>query len=372
MRLPAATIPLLLLLLAAACAADSSPRALPAATAVETVFVSESFVDDEIDSLAVWLGAAGETWLIATAKRPHRLLVFDARNGRRLQEVGGYGDARGRFHRPNGIAIAGDLLLVAERDNRRVQVMTLPGFESLGWFGDDVLRSPYGLWVTQVDEHRFRVFVTDSYMDVGIVVPAESRLDRRVREWILSRSAEGFQAQLVNTFGPTRAPGALRVVESIWGDVALGILLIAEEDMSRHGREVGLKVFDLDGAFQERIVGVEHFASQPEGIALWQCADGSGYWLASDQSLSDQRFLVFDRRSFEYLGAFRNEGVSNTDGIWLQQEAIEGFPYGALYVVNDDHAVAAFDWRSIASALGLADDCGLERRPPTSPTETAE
>ncbi|HRQ64161.1 MAG TPA: phytase [Xanthomonadaceae bacterium] len=361
MRLPAATLPLLLmLLLVTACATLPPPRATPDATAVEVAFVSESFPEDEIDSLAVWKGAAGERWLIATSKRANRLLVFDARDGRRLRRVGRYGDARGRFHRPNGIAIAGDLLLVAERDNRRVQVMTLPDFRSLGWFGDEVLRSPYGLWVMPVDEHRFRVFVTDSYMDVGIVVPAESRLDRRVREWSLSHTAEGVRAELAHTFGPTRAPGALRIVESIWGDAARGILLIAEEDMSRHGREVGLKVFGLDGAFQKRIVGVEHFAGQPEGIALWQCADGTGYWLASDQSSTGQRFLVFDRPSFDFLGAFHNEGISNTDGIWLQQEAIEGFPYGALYVVNDDQAVAAFDWRSIASALGLAEQCGSD------------
>jgi 3-phytase len=34
---------------------------------------------------------------------------------------------------------------------------------------------------------------------------------------------------------------------------------------------------------------------------------------------------------------------------------LPGFPAGAFFAVHDDQAVAAFDWRDIASELGLTD-----------------
>ena len=49
--------------------------------------------------------------------------------------------------------------------------------------------------------------------------------------------------------------------------------------------------------------------------------------------------------------------MSNTDGIVLHPGASPRFPYGALYVVNDDSGIAAFDWRDIAAALNLWLDC---------------
>jgi 3-phytase len=348
------------LLFLAACAqplargADASP---PVAE-VPPAFVSAATPEDELDSVAFWQGRAGELWLIASAKRSHRLRVYDARHGGDLGTVGGPGRGLGEFGRPNGLAVAGDLLLVAERDNRRVQVLALPGFEPLGSFGEEVLGAPYGLWTTPRGDGGFRVFVTDSYMDPGILVPPPSRLDRRVREWRLERSGEGIASELVNTFGPQRAPGALRVVESIWGDPEHDRLLIAEEDMSRHGRELGLKLFSLDGRFLDRIVGVQDFTGQPEGISLWRCGDGSGYWVVSDQNHSAQRYLVYERRSLDLVGAFGSPRIRNTDGIWLHQEPLPGFPAGALFVVHDDKAVAGFDWRAIAAALGLPERCG--------------
>jgi 3-phytase len=323
---------------------------------VEPRFISSASAADQLDSLTLWLGPEGQHWLIITAKRSHRLRVIDARDGADIAWVGGHGRELGRFDRPNGIFAVDDMLLVVERDNARVQVLSLPDFTPLGSFGESLLVSPYGLWLTPAaDGHR--VFLTDSYQDPGIVVPAEDRLDRRLREFHLRRNGDHVEATLANTFGPTVAPGALRVVESVWGDPALQRLLVAEEDLSRAGSEMGLKLFGFDGTFQDRILGVEQFGGQPEGITLWQCADGSGYWLASDQSDTQQRFLVFDRGTLSFLGAFGSDRVSNSDGIWLHQGAIEGFPFGAFYATHDDQAIAAFDWRAVASALGLAERC---------------
>jgi 3-phytase len=350
--------------LLAACAA--LPRSMPPdAVAVDIAFRSALTPEHNVDSLATWRGPQGQAWLIATAKASDRLLVYDARDGRLLRTVGESGSGDGQFRRPNGIFVIDDLAIVVERDNARVQVLELPSFRSLGSFGENVLRLPYGIWVDTVPAGWYRIYVTDDYRLADKEVPPLEALDQRVQVWQVRRRSERdrpaageLRVRYARAFGPTEAPGALRVVESIWGDRANLNLLVAEEDESLRGTEAGLKLFTMDGHFKGRVVGNDVFQGQPEGIALWACDDGGGYWLAADQSPRGNRFVVFERRSFDYLGAFYSTQVSNSDGIWLHQRPIAGFDAGALFVVHDDQGVAAFDWRAIAAALDLQASCG--------------
>ncbi len=346
-----------LAVLGVACA--SAPPAPPPADArVDIAFLTEPRPEDHIDSATLWSGIDGERWLIASGKSSDTLLVYDASSGRLLREVGGSGNGLGQFRRPIGVFAIDELLFVVERDNARVQVLTLPAFEPVGEFGSPTLRRPYGLWIDTVPVGWYRVYVTDDYRLSGKVVPPDAELGKRVQVWQVRRRAEGdLRARYARALGPTEPPGALRAVESIHGDRTNLNLLIAEEDETRRGSETGLKLFTMDGIFKDRVVGVDDFRGQPEGIALWACDDGSGYWLAADQSRAATRFLVFDRRSLELSGSFHSPQVSNTDGIWLHQQAIEGFPEGVLYVLHDDQAVAAIDWRAIADAVGLRRNC---------------
>jgi 3-phytase len=94
----------------------------------------------DVDSLAFWPNPAGPPWLLVTQKDLSYILVLDATTGELLERVGGMGDELGKFNRPNGIAVTGDLVLVVERDARRVQVLRLPDFEPLGTFGEDLLK----------------------------------------------------------------------------------------------------------------------------------------------------------------------------------------------------------------------------------------
>ena len=157
----AAAVALLAVLISACSTTGPTPTA-PLATAaaapeLRTVlerFVSAESAQDELDSLATWPTEDGRTWLIATAKSSHRLVVFDADTGERLREVGGEGQAPGEFKRPNGIAVYGDMLFVVERDNHRVQVLSLPDFKPLGSFGEQQLRSPYGLWLAEPEGNQ--------------------------------------------------------------------------------------------------------------------------------------------------------------------------------------------------------------------------
>lgn len=344
-----------------ACTTASRPANVPpttqAAPAVSTVaerYVSAETPQDELDSLATWPTEDGRTWLIASAKSTHRLVVFDADSGERLREVGKEGASPGEFDRPNGLAVYGDQLFVVERDNHRVQVLRLPGFEHVLTFAADDLVKPYGLWVNRVGE-GYELYVTDSY-DKGEdaqgndILPPLAELDRRVHRYALDRDGDGFSARALGAFGDATPEGALRVVESVWGDAANDRLLIAEEDET-YANE--LKVYDLAGKFSGRTIGRDVFKAQSEGIMLKTCADGGGWWITTEQGKGRTVFHLFDRRTLEHTGAVAGRTVANTDGIWLDQRASPRFPDGVLYAVHDDQGVAAIDWRDIAGALSL-------------------
>ncbi len=328
-------------------------------TTVAEAFLTANTPAENTDSPASWTDAAGKTLLIATAKDTHRLTVYDGDTGAHIRDIGGEGLALGEFNRPNGIAVLDDLLFVVERDNRRVQVLQLPGFESLGAFGQDELRQPYGLWVHRLADGSTEVLVSDNYMSPANedLPPPLAELDERIKRYRLDATAlaDGeVQAQLAGMFGDTTAAGAIRIAESLLGDPAHDRLLISEEDQA--GGTL-LREYALDGKFRGRNIGADMFQAQAEGIALWQCNDGSGYWIATDQFADRSLFHVFDRISLEHLGVFAGSTVANTDGVWLHQAPTTRFPAGVFYAVNDDQGVGAFDWRDIARALELKATC---------------
>jgi 3-phytase len=306
-----------------------------------------------LDSPAVWTGAQG-SWVIATAKDPHDLWVFDASSGALLRRVGGPGSELGRFQRPNGIAVAGDLLLVVERDNRRVQLLSLPDFHPLGAFGEEDLIRPYGITLYEAEDDALHLFVTDDYgneVDPPEGGIPEGDFTERVKHFVLQRRDGAFQARLVRAFGEADGPGALRVVESIQVDEVHGILLVADE----HAAD--LKVYDLDGRYLERDVGADLYRfGDPEGVMLYRCGN-AGYWILTDQGPDLTVFHILDRESFQHLGSFTGAVTANTDGISLVQEGIPGLGDGALFAVHDDGGLTAFAWQDISRALGLRSGC---------------
>ena len=142
------------------------PKPDPAHLSAGIVSIPERWVSDwdttaNLDSPAFWTGNE-ESWVITTAKGTHDLWIHDAETGALLQRVGSQGTAPGEFNYPNGIAVVDDLLLVIERDNHRVQMLSLPGFDPLGWFGENDLLRPYGVALHPAGE-GWDVFITDDY-----------------------------------------------------------------------------------------------------------------------------------------------------------------------------------------------------------------
>src|SRR3546814_10814021 len=85
------------------------------------------------------------------------------------------------------------LPILVERDNRRVQVLRLPGFSHVASFGNDEFEKPYGIWVNRTG-NGYEVYVTDAYMagkdaQGEDILPPLAQLDRRVHRFAV-RSEE--------------------------------------------------------------------------------------------------------------------------------------------------------------------------------------
>jgi len=240
-----------------------------------------------------------------------------------------------------------------------IAVLALPSLATVATFGERELQQPYGLFIRELSAGEREVLVTDAYM-IGEdakgddIPPPLAELDRRVQRYRVR--VEGDKVTAVNSgaFGDTTAAGAIRVPESLWGDVANDRLLISEEDVATG---TAYRDYTLAGEFRGGTMGLGRFKAQAEGVTLWSCPDGSGYWLTTDQFKDRSLFHVFDRKTLQHVGAFAGHSVANTDGVWLQQAATARFPQGVFYAVHDDMGVGAFDWRDISAALGLKGSC---------------
>jgi 3-phytase len=332
-----------------AAAEDYAAAAIPV---IAWVWQSPRDTLDNIDSPAVWHGPGGEHWVISTAKETDVLVISDATTGAEVRRIGGEGRAPGRLDRPNGIAVVDDFAFVVERDNARVQVFALPGFESRGTYGEADLTFPYGIAIVRNGPGSYETYVTDNYEREEDVVPADSLLGERIRHYSVTVSPGRVTAALTNTFGATEGEGVLRFVESLAVDPLHDRLLVAEE---QEGASM-LKAYTLGGTFRGEIVPAKFFPYQAEGIVLYEC-DDEGYWVATDQSEIVNTFHVFDRMTLAHMGSFRAEGVLNTDGIALTQTPFPDFESGAFFAVHNDGNVAALRWSDIATPLRLRADC---------------
>lgn len=325
---------------------------------IKEVFHTDRDEGDNVDSPAIWHGPDGQNWLLATAKEGNSIIVYDAIDGSFIDRFGDGGSGEGQFERPNGISVIDDLVLVVERDNQRVQVFRLPEFTSIGYFGseglDDGLKYPYGLAIDRTAENSYELYVTDNYNPYLEGYPAEGELDKRIHHFRITVNGNSIVSEQLNIFGEVYNEGTLHKVESLWTDREYNRLLIAEEWYA----DRSIKVYDLDGNYTGKKIGKEYFDYEPEGIALYKCDDGSGYWIFTDQhESSGNKFQVFDRETLEYIGGFRGEITRNTDGIWLTQKSFGDFEHGAFFPVHDDGSVTAISWTDIDRELSLNRSC---------------
>ena len=302
---------------------------------MKEAFLTEGDEAKKVDSLATWHGPKGEHWLIVTAEEGHALLIYDAFDGRFIKRVGELGSKLGQFNRPNGISVIGDKVFVVERDNQRVQVLTLPDFFKLGSFGTEQLVHPYGLYIWPKNEHEMTVYVTDNYETESVKKPTLAELGRRVHVYdVTTIEVDSVEAEWLKSFGDTSGAGVLNGVKSIFGDPAHDQLMIGDEEISADGQSI--KVYSLSGDYLNKAIGRGIFKNEPEGIALWETGPTSGYWFFTDQGKRLNLYHVYDRATLQHVGTFQGEVTMNTNGVWLDATPSERFPRGAFYVIHND------------------------------------
>lgn len=310
---------------------------------ISEYFITQRQASLNVDSVAVWHNRDTH-WLIATAKSGHVLPVYDALTGEFIKEIGKPGFELGQLQRPNGIAVVDNLVFVTERDNKRMQIFSLPDGHSIG-VTEGVMQKPYGIAVIRSEGDSYDVYITDNYAEHE---NADKIGAKKVHHYRVTPAAQ-TQISLVKTFGDEDGPGKLCKVESIAIDKAHNRLIIADE----HAEQKNIKIYTLDGIFTGQVVGKGLFKYEPEGIALYEIGANDGYIVATDQDRNDNRFYLFDRDSLAYLKTIKGKFVKNTDGIAIVNRPFGPFKSGAFYAVHDDGNICAYDWHKLAHMCGL-------------------
>jgi len=298
--------------------------------------------------------------------------------------------------RPNGVFLfptlnnqPPSLVAVVERDGHKVQILSLPSFQPVYTFGQNVLKRPYGLAIqslsmNQIDKEKkvrtekYRIFVTDNFMEQQYdavkgkmsfsKLPPIDELDGRVKVFLATveinsendNAVRVASVQYERSFGENEVGdrGVLKVVESIVVDPQYNRLLIADE----HESSWDVKIYDLDTLrFSGDTLGnkmdetqLMKFNAEPEGIALYACSPTEGYYIFTEQLLSLTRFHVLNRRDFKYLGTFTGHVTRKTDGIAVTNQSFGEYKGGMFVAIHDDSSVSAWKWSDIADALGLS------------------
>lgn len=163
-----------------------------------------------------------------------------------------------------------------------------------------------------------------------------------VRQWRVDGSAAQVRTTLVRELTDV----SMGVAEGFVADDLLGYVYFAEEDRGIHKYHA-----DPDAAVRTRLAffgSEDGSVADREGLALYACADASGYLVLSSQGNST--FIVYERQGTNRpVHRFRAMGARGSDGLEVTAAALPGFPQG-IAVIHDDPGVRylVYDWRRIA------------------------
>jgi len=299
----------------------------------------------ELDSVALWVGPnATSALLFITDKLFDSVEIHNAVTNTYVGRLGTSGSGTGQMARPNGVVVGHglptsigprDMVFVAERDNNRVSAWLIPYMYPLGDFGAGEISQPYGV-TYHLDNGVPQVWVTST-----------GYTPQRVQIYDVGWDAQtGLQATLNRWFA---VPGS-SVLETIVVDPVSQRVLVCDEG------SFDIMVFDFDGILLRRF-GTGDFTDDPEGMAIYDTGNGTGYIVVSDQVSSPMEFEVFDRQTYERIGAFTGV-TAGTDGLTLTQAPLPNLPNGSLFAVHSDASLHSYDWADIAAEMGLCvNDC---------------
>jgi 3-phytase len=268
-----------------------------------------------VDSPAIWVAPRPQDSLVLlTEKGGGQVMVFKA-------------DAKatfvrrfGKMKRPNGVAVLQgvpigsinkDLAFITDRDGNIINVYSIPDFELVGSFGQDI-KQPMGISLF----HRKSDGAIFAY-----IVKKMGREDEKVISYRITEKDGRITGTREISFGKE----LLTNQETVVVDPDREQIYVADEN--RHE----VKVYDLTGKLVTAF-GKGFFSAQVEGIALLGCGKG-GFIVVTDQ-MGETEFEVFDRATFQHLGTIKT-ALKVTDGIALMERPLPDFPNG-LFVAHSD------------------------------------
>lgn len=326
-------------------------REVPTPDRIPRVWASTGATIAETDSLAVCDMADGSVLLFATCKKAHRIDVFDAATGKFIKSFGTPGSGPGQLNRPNGVVTirfpakstkpghtGRQAILVIERDGARVQAFWADTLLSAGTFGSEQLVKPYG-GAVHYGPDGITFFVTD----------AKAPDDECVLMYRLEQKGDQIAAKFIKRMGDRSGRGVVELPESIEVDAKLGRLLICDEENN------DVKVYTLDGKFAGTVFAEGLIDGDPEGIVILEGFGPEGVVILTGQEDDISNWFIFDRRDYSLLGAFTGaEKIANTDGICVHPAPFGRFTRGAMFAVNDDADIHAFDLAEVAKLLSTS------------------
>lgn len=324
------------------------------ATAIKPVIVTDR-VNYDTDDPAIWINPAdaAQSLIVGTDKDTKGgLFVFN------LQ--GKIVNKREGLKRPNNVDIAYGLLLnsklvdiavTTERETNQLRIFSLPGLKPVDNGGIDVFtgekqRGPMGiaLYTRPSDKTIF-----------AIVSRKSGPADGYLWQYKLEDDGKGqVKATLVRKFGKYSGK---KEIESVAVDNRLGYIYYSDE---MHGVHKYFADPDAADADQElALFATTGFASDHEGISVYQSSDSTGYILVSNQQANT--FMVYPREGVPGnkhqhpllaeipFSTIESDG-SDVTNINLGPK----FPKGLFVAMSNGKVFQYYDWRDIENYIKIA------------------
>ncbi|MCA9257364.1 MAG: hypothetical protein KDA33_17075, partial [Phycisphaerales bacterium] len=100
-----------------------------------------------------------------------------------------------------------------------------------------------------------------------------------------------------------------------------------------------------------------------EAIGAHKDVEGEDFVLLTDQGAKITFWHAFDRQSLAHITSFTGDpSIANTDGICIYENSFNSHDKGAMFAVNDDADVRAYDLGKIIEFVNAARSLGRKSR----------
>lgn len=235
-----------------------------------------------------------------------------------------------------------DIAVVSEREKNRIRVFSLPDMKAIDNGGIPVFtedsvpfRRPMGV----------ALFKDEQGNCSAIVSRKEGPENDYLEQWALSFDSIGhLKPTLMRSFG--KFSGGEGEIEAILVDDLHGYIYYSDE-------AYGIRKYHADpekGNDELLSFGMEGFAEDREGIALWPLSDTSGYIIVSNQQ--DLSFNVYDRNEPHDMIMNWKLSTVETDGCELYSGYLNPtFPEGVFIAMSEDSTFHLYDLNHLKTNL---------------------